>query len=101
MALPQSFEAFKTDYEKAWNEYVRLHKELDTFRGLEINEHNVGTINAVITKLQDQWSVMYGACHYMAHRGKDCNTAMAEHQKFMAMIKETGAEPENSREAQA
>lgn len=84
------------EFDKSWDRYVQLHKDLDVYRGIEINEGNITAINAIISKMQDTYADLYPVILFVKHRANSCAQALTEHTKFMDDLKSTGAEPERT-----
>lgn len=95
MNLKEAFRVWENEFEKKWNEYVDLHKKLDEYRGVDINESNVQQINEIVSALQDQYAVLYPSINYIVHRNPLCITAMKEYNQFIDDIKNGGARPED------
>jgi len=104
MLLPVTFSKFQEDFDKAWSQYVKLHKDLDAYRGVDITEKNIKQINDIVSAIQDHFIMMHPSINYIVQRATICSQALTEHQKFMDDLKASGAMPENApveQEAQA
>lgn len=95
MSLQKSFNLFDGEFRKMWKKYVELHKELDKFRGIEINEKNVEVINKLIMAIQERYAAMHDILHWIQSWNLHAIQAINEHKKFMDDIKASGAMPEN------
>lgn len=96
MSLAKAYKSFDNEFAKTWNKYVELHKALDKFRGIEITEKNVGTINKIVIALQDCYAELHASLNWVLERHKLCVDAVHEYKKFMDDIKAGGAQPENA-----
>lgn len=104
MSLSKAYKTFDNEFAKEWNKYVELHKALDKYRGIEITEKNVDTINKIVIALQDKYAQLHPSINWVLERHKLCMEAAMEYKKFMDDIKLGGAMPENEmikNEAQA
>jgi hypothetical protein len=101
VALEKVFQKFELEFNKLWNKYVDLHKELDGYRGIEITEKNVGEINKIVSKLQDCWIELFPVVNWIKVRNDLASHALNEHAKFMDDIKAGGAQPVVQKEKEA
>lgn len=94
MSLKMSFDRFQEEFNKSWNKYVNLDKELMVYRGIEITSENIELINRIVVELQDCYADMYESLGFVNSWGPHVAMIIKEHQKFMDDIKLAGGVPD-------
>lgn len=83
---------------RIWEEYVQLHKSLDTYRGKPIVDTNLEDVNGLLKQIQEKFAQLYPAYHFIATRHQHVSNAVTEYNEFIETLKKSGAkqdEPEN------
>lgn len=98
MSLKIAFKEFENQFNKHWTQYVQLHRDLDEYRGQAITPKNVDDINKIVSDMQDEFAELWMSFQFVKERYAHVTSALDEHKKFMDMMKETGAQPEDEAE---
>lgn len=105
MSLKIALDKFGEEFNKAWNRYIELDKQLMAYRGIEITKSNVESINEIVTGLQDTYAELHESLFFINSWGSNALLLINEHKKFMDDIKVAGGVPdkkvEKVEEAQA
>ena len=94
MSFKAVTERFESEFNVLWDQYVASHKELDKFRGIEITQKNLESINKIVGRIQDQFVLLLPALLFIGKWHTNAALAITEHQKFMDDIKASGATEE-------
>lgn len=82
---------------RIWNEYIELHAELDKHRGKKIDDTNLDEVNRLLKEIQEKFTCLYPAYHFIATRHQYVSNAVTSYNEFIETIKKSGAvqdEPE-------
>ena len=71
---------------QAWGEYIVLHAELDAHRGKPIDDTNLDEINRVLKDIQEKFSSLYPAYHFIATRHQHVSNAVTGYNEFVESI---------------
>lgn len=84
---------------QTWQEYLDLHKELDTHRGKPIDDTNLPEVNRLLKDIQEKFAELYPAYHFIATRHQHVSNATNGYNEFIEALKKGGAtqsDPEES-----
>ena len=87
-----------TEINKTWQEYVDLHATLDTHRGKPMNDTDLPEINRILKEIQDKFSLLWPAYHFIATRHQYVNNAVNSYHEFIESIKKCGAKQDEPSE---
>jgi translation elongation factor EF-Ts len=90
--MKDNFLNFQNDFVAKWQEYRDLQTELQKYAGKEIGS-NVGEVNALLNKIQDNFASMYPAMEFVIHNYKLCVAAVNDYNAFIEDLKKEGASP--------
>lgn len=90
MDLKDKFILFEEEFIKEWGEYIKLHDELNLFRGKEIGE-DADTVNKILIDIQQSFSKMFPAIKFVLDRHQIFIKAVHDYNKFIDDIKKAGA----------
>jgi hypothetical protein len=76
---------------QVWDHYIDLHKELDTHRGKPIDDTNLPEVNRLLGEIQNTFSQLYPAFHFIAIRHEYVSNAVTFYNDFIETIKKSGA----------
>lgn len=88
--IKKKFEAFEKVFIELWGEYMKLHAELDTYRGKHIGD-NLSQINTIINNIQEVFLQMSPALMFVIQNHAHCVKAVHDYQKFVDDLKKAGA----------
>lgn len=88
--MKKKFEAFEKCFIELWGEYMKLHAELDTYRGKHIGD-NLSNINNIINSIQEVFAEMSPALMFVAKNHAICVKAVHDYNKFVDDLKKAGA----------
>lgn len=77
---------------EVFDEYQRLLKELDQYRGHVVSERNVKDINALLFKVQEKFNVLFPLFNYINERYPITMKLTAEYKDFMKEVEKTDAQ---------
>ncbi len=67
MSLKKKFQAFEKDFIVKWGEYIKLHDELNLYRGKEIGE-DAEKVNKLLEDIQKTFIEMYPSIQFVLER---------------------------------
>ena len=70
MALKESFVQFKIDLEHAFENYNKLHEELNKYRGKELTDDILPTVNKLLHDIQITYIEIYPAIDFLLKNHK-------------------------------
>jgi len=76
---------------RVWNEYIDLHKQLDSHRGKPIGDTNLDEVNRLLKAIQETFSLLYPAYHFITARHQYANNAVNGYNEFIEQLKKGGA----------
>lgn len=76
---------------QTWQEYLDLHKELDTHRGKPIDDTNLPEVNRLLKDIQEKFAELYPAYHFIATRHEHVVNATNGYNEFIEALKKGGA----------
>lgn len=94
MSLKIALDKFGEEFNKAWNRYIELDKQLLAYRGVEINKDNIEPINAIVVGLQDTYAELHESLYFINSWSSNALLLINEHKKFMDDIKSAGGVPD-------
>lgn len=71
---------------------------IETWMNIEdkrLHPKNVDDINKIVSDMQDEFAELWMSFQFVKERYAHVTSALDEHKKFMDMMKETGAQPED------
>ena len=77
---------------------ANLHEELNTHRGVPIDDSNVDEVNRILKDIQEKFAQLYPAYHFIAIRHQYASNAVNFYNDFIETLKKSGAkqdEPSN------
>lgn len=77
---------------RVWEEYLALHKELDSHRGKPITDTDLPEINRLLGAIQETFAVLYPAYHFIAARHQYVTNAVNGYNEFIEQLKKGGAQ---------
>lgn len=81
---------------RIYSEYVDLHAELDTHRGKAINDTNLDEVNRILKEIQEKFSMLHPAYHFIATRHQYVSNAVTYFNEFIETLKKSGAKQDDS-----
>jgi enoyl-[acyl-carrier-protein] reductase (NADH) len=81
---------------KTYDEYVQLHEELNPHRGKPIDETNLQEVNRILKEIQEKFSQLYPAYHFIAFRYQQAINATNSYNDFVETLKKVGAKEDSS-----
>lgn len=81
-----------------YDEYLKLHEELNKHRGKQIDDTDLPTVNDLLKKIQLSFHEIYPAYHFITFRYQSSHTAITEYNNFIESIKTAGAIQESIQE---
>ncbi len=81
---------------RVYTEYTELHKELDAHRGKPLGETNLPEVNRLLKEIQEAFSDLYPAYHFIASRHQYVSNAVNSYNEFIETIKKAGAKQDES-----
>ena len=83
-----------------YDEYVKLHDELNQHRGKPLTDTNLPEVNRLLGEIQNKFAELYPALHFIASRIQFANNSVNSYNEFIEIIKKSGAkEGESIKEA--
>jgi hypothetical protein len=86
MDLNLALQEFDTALTNEYKKYLDTHKELDVWRGKELTDESVVVVNDILKRIQDQYTLLYGAFHFIKERSPLALNAMKEYAHFVDTI---------------
>lgn len=81
---------------RVWTEYIDLHEELNQHRGKPIDDTNLDEVNRLLKEIQEKFSILHPAYHFIATRHQYVSNAVTYYNEFIETIKKSGATQEDS-----
>ena len=85
------FSAFEEEFITLWGEYVKLGHEFDMYRGRELTDDEIKTVNDIMVAIQESFNQLYPALVFVIQRSQDCAMLIKNYERFIEDIKRTGA----------
>lgn len=85
-----------TEMNRVYTEYTELHKELDEHRGHPLGETNLPEVNRILKDIQERFSSLYPAYHFIASRHQYVSNAVNSYNEFIETIKKAGAKQDET-----
>jgi len=98
MDLKEKFIAFEEEFIKEWGEYIKLHDELNLYRGKEIGDAT-DKVNEIILEIQQTFMGMFPGIKFVLDRHQLFLKAIQDYNKFVDDIKKAGAVEVKNNEA--
>ena len=76
---------------RVWTEYTDLHEQLNTHRGVPIDDSNVDEVNRILKEIQEKFASLYPAYHFIALRHQYASNAVTFYNEFIDTLKKSGA----------
>lgn len=76
---------------QAWDEYIKLHEELDTHRGKPLSDTNLPEVNRILGDIQEKFAQLYPAYNFIATRHQYVTNAVTGYEDFIETLKKAGA----------
>jgi hypothetical protein len=93
VSVKKKFDALQKEFLKEWGEYLKLHAELDLYRGKDIGE-SAGEVNRILMGIQKTFSDMYPLMQFVEKNHALFVKEIYQYQKFIDDIKKAGATEE-------
>lgn len=90
MDLKEKFVSFEQSFIEEWGEYIKLHDELNLYRGKEIGD-DADAVNKIIIGIQQTFTKMFPAMKFVLDRHQIFLKAIHDYNKFIDDIKKAGA----------
>lgn len=90
MSLLKAQMDIEEELNKAWSEYVELHKKLDTYKGREIGD-DFQNVNNLLSAIQEKFIEMYPTLAFITNRSKMAKDALSGYEEFKALLITAGA----------
>ncbi len=74
-----------------WEQYLNLHKELDSHRGKPLDDTNLGEVNRLLKEIQFVFTELYPIFVLVMSRNDLATNAMAGFNTFIESLKKAGA----------
>ena len=85
---------------RVWEEYVDLHKELDTHRGKTMDDTEMVEVNKILEGIQNKFALLHPAYHFIASRHQFVSNAANSYNEFIEMLIKGGAKQSDPNDAQ-
>jgi DNA replication protein DnaD len=90
MSLKKKFQSFEKEFIVKWGEYIKLHDELNLYRGREIGDE-AEKVNKILEDIQTTFIEMYPSIQFVLERKDLFIRALADYNRFIDDIKKAGA----------
>lgn len=90
MSLFKAQDAFELAFTTKWREYLELHKQLDQYRGVDL-EHKFEEVNVIIAKITETMLELHPSFEFIIKRTKMSHDAIKHYNDFIESIKMVGA----------
>ena len=80
-----------TEINKTYDLYLKLHAELDLYRGKPIGDTNLNEVNRILKEIQLQFAELYPAYHFITFRNEYAINTTKSYNDFIDTIKRAGA----------
>lgn len=90
MSLKLKFIEFEKSFIDRWEEYCKLHDELNVYRGREIGE-DAEKVNNLILEIQRTFLEVYPCLKFSLEHSTNFTKAIHDYNKFINDIKKAGA----------
>ncbi len=80
-----------TEMNRVYSEYIDLHRELDTHRGIPITDVNEAEVNRLLIAIQEKFGSLYSVFHFVGHRYEFTVTCVDQYNQFIDGLKAAGA----------
>lgn len=97
MNIKDAVNAFDTALTTTYNEYVKLHEELNPHRGKPIQDTNLNEVNRLLKEIQEKFVDLYPALHLIATKHEFATNAVNSYNEFIEIIKKAGAQSDADR----
>lgn len=87
-----------SEMNRVYTEYIELHKELDAHRGKPLSDTNLPEVNRLLKDIQDKFSSLFPAYHFIAARHQYVSNAVNSYNEFIETIKKAGARQDGQEE---
>lgn len=77
---------------RVYTDYTKAHEELDKHRGKPLSDTNLDEVNRLLGEIQELFSQLYPAYHFIAHRHQYAVNATSTYNDFIEAIKKAGAQ---------
>lgn len=78
---------FVSEYKK----YLEFHKELDAWRGKELDDASAAQVNEVLKRIQEQFIMLAPALNLFKNRAELAHKAIGEYEMFIDSLKVANA----------
>lgn len=99
MSIEKLVNELETAINSTYNTYISLHEELDVHRGKPLTETNLDEVNRILKEIQEVFSELYPAYHFITHRNQYAINAINTYNEFIEVLKKAGAaehKPQNT-----
>ena len=76
--------------EQVYDEYVKLHDELNAYRGKALAEEEVPEVNRILNGIQDRFMEMQPALNHIVQRNEFATNCIKDYNDFIASLKQAG-----------
>lgn len=90
MSLLKIHEKYDKEFKKVYAEYVDLHKQLDAFRGIPIDDELAAKVNPIIVAIQERYIDMECYIEDTIHRYQFCAKTKLDFQEFVNHVRAGG-----------
>ncbi len=90
MSLKKRFQSFEKEFIEKWGEYLKLHDEMNLYRGKEIGD-DIDKVNKILEDIQKTFIEMYPAIQFVLERKELFIRAVAEYNRFIDDLRKGGA----------
>jgi hypothetical protein len=90
-ALFDALQVFEKELYKAWDDYNLKLKELDTYRGVVIDDKNIAHINKILDEIQESMAVLWPSFDWVQQRAHKINQTVVAYNAFINDIVSAGA----------
>jgi hypothetical protein len=84
-----------------YEEYIKLHEELNKHRGKPLNETDLPEVNRLLKEIQNKFTEFYPALYFISGRTQFANNVANSYNEFIDTIKKAGAQEKPPKETDA
>jgi len=96
MSIEKKVNSLDKEITQIYDEYVKLHDELNKHRGKPLTETDLPEVNRLLGEIQNKFAELYPALHFIASRIQFANNSVNSYNEFIEIIKKSGAKEDQS-----